>query len=123
MFLGTHVVITGGSTTDMGGVSPKDGTIVRIGHIKPPFGAGLVVTAYPSKDELTIVVHGTIINDKITIELPELLVLNKTIEPELVPVDEAQVALPNGPVANITIYRVNQTVRMGKATVVAYGNV
>ncbi len=42
---------------------PSEDSIVRIGIVKLGFGAGLVVTAYPSKDGITIVIHGTIINE------------------------------------------------------------
>ena len=41
---------------------PSKNSVIRVGLVKLPFGAGLVVTAYPSKDGITIVVHGTIIN-------------------------------------------------------------
>ncbi len=42
---------------------PDTDSLVRIGLVRLPFGAGLVVTAYQSRDGLTIVVHGTIINE------------------------------------------------------------
>ncbi|OWJ54727.1 hypothetical protein [Pyrodictium delaneyi] len=41
---------------------PSNDTIVRVGLIKLPFGAGLIVTAYQAGNHIDIVVHGTIIN-------------------------------------------------------------
>lgn len=42
---------------------PRLTKVVRIGFIKLGFGAGLIVTAYQSGDSITIVVHGTIVNE------------------------------------------------------------
>ncbi len=42
---------------------PYEDSITRIGLVKLPFGVGLVVTAYHASDGLTIIVHGTVINE------------------------------------------------------------
>ena len=42
---------------------PGEDGLVRMGVVKLPFGAGLIVTAYQDSDGLVVVVHGTIINE------------------------------------------------------------
>jgi len=46
-----------------GAEPPGNDTVVRIGVVKLPFGAGLVVTAYQYGNHIDVVVHGTIINE------------------------------------------------------------
>ncbi len=62
---------------------------------------------------------------RIDVILPSPPVLNQTITSELVPVDETQVALPNGTVVNVIIYMVNQTtkIEINNITIVVYGYV
>ena len=44
-------------------IPPLNNSIVRLGVVELPFGAGLIVTGYQVGNGLTIVVHGTIINE------------------------------------------------------------
>ena len=59
----------------------------------------------------------------ITVKTPEPPALNASIQPELVPVDTIRVALPNGTLINMTLYNINETIKIGNTTVVVYGYV
>ncbi len=104
----------------------------------------VTVVAYPySRDEYNIIVyvngsktyterttlpatiafkHGSV-EYRVSLELPEPPVINETMEPELVPVDNVSIPLPNGTVINITMYRVNETIKVGNVTIVVFGYV
>ena len=104
----------------------------------------ITVIAYPySRDEYSITVYvdgskayteRTILPATITftysgveyrlrLVTPEPPVINETIEPELEPIDAMPLPLPNGTVINVTIYKVNETIRIGNVTVVVFGYV
>ena len=44
-------------------IPPPRDSVVRVGLVKLPFGAGLVVSVYQTGKVLTVVVHGTIVNE------------------------------------------------------------
>jgi hypothetical protein len=58
---------------------PQDG-IVRIGVVRLGFGAGLIVTAYPSGGSVDIVVHGTVLDPDEYVEVVHRVMLGR---PEL----------------------------------------
>ena len=60
---------------------------------------------------------------RLRLETPEPPVINETVEPGLVPVDTMPVPLPNGTVINATVYKVNETIKVGNATIVVFGYV
>ena len=66
--------------------------------------------------------HGSI-EYRLRLEPPEPPVINETVEPELEPVDTMPLPLPNGTVINITVYKVNETIKVGNVTIVVFGYV
>ena len=58
---------------------------------------------------------------RLRLETPVPPVINNTVEPELVPVNNVPVPLPNGTVINVTMYKVNETITIGNTTIVIFG--
>jgi hypothetical protein len=78
-----------------------------------------IVTSLPA----TIAFRHGGVEYRITVEAPEPPLLNQSITAELEPFDTMPVLLPNGTEVNVTVYMVNQTIRMGNTTVVLSGYV
>ena len=67
-----------------------------------------------------VFIHGRTLY-RLVLVTPAPPVINKTVEPVLVPAFTMPVQLPNGTVVNITYYRVNETFRLGNTTLVVFG--